>query len=385
MPELPEVEAARERLERLAKGKRISHVSAEEDSIVFSGVTHASFATAIEGKTVREVRRKGKQFYMVLESGPHPLFHFGMSGYSQTKGISAPTYKVPRAKSDPDEWPPKYMKTTITFADEDGTKVGEWAFCDARRLGRIKLIETEIPEEAQVLTCLGQDPLLDMISIEALATALGKRHAPIKAVLLDQNGPICGLGNWMVDEICYQSKIHPAHPSSALAPEEVTTLHTQILLVTTLAVEAKADAARFPKSWLFSARWGKGKKGKDTFVLPSGEETPLTFVTVGGRTSAVVTAVQKLPEGLSIKSRKRKATDEAAKNEGEEESSVVESKQNPMLSPHFGRKKTLPVPPDASPSKSPATKFELPSLASPTKTEPEKMARPRKSKAAKLD
>ncbi|KAL8279111.1 hypothetical protein RQP46_008569 [Phenoliferia psychrophenolica] len=155
MPELPEVEAARERLETLAKGKTIKHVAAHEDTIVFSGVTNASFATAIEGKVVKEVRRKGKQFYMVLESGPHTLFHFGMSGYSQTKGKSAPTYKVPRAKTDAAQWPPKYVKTVITFADSDGTVVGEWAFCDARRLGRIKLIESEIPEEADVLKSLG--------------------------------------------------------------------------------------------------------------------------------------------------------------------------------------------------------------------------------------
>lgn len=40
---------------------------------------------------------------------------------------------------------------------------------------------------------------------------------------------------------------------------------------------------------------------------PSGEETPLTFITVGGRTSCVVEAVQTLPEGLVIKTRKRKA------------------------------------------------------------------------------
>lgn len=49
-----------------------------------------------------------------------------------------------------------YLKTVITFADADGLEVGEWAFCDARRLGRIKLIDAEVPEEAEVLRILGE-------------------------------------------------------------------------------------------------------------------------------------------------------------------------------------------------------------------------------------
>lgn len=64
------------------------------------------------------------------------------------------------------------------------------------------------------LSTSGADPFLDMPSVEVLAAALSKRHAPIKAVLLDQNGvsfgprissaeltspllsqPLCGIGS----------------------------------------------------------------------------------------------------------------------------------------------------------------------------------------------
>lgn len=116
---------------------------------------------------------------MVLDSGPHPLFHFGMAGYSQTKGESGPSYRVPRATTDPLEWPPKYAKVSfpqigaeiselvltskiflilqvcITFSDADGKEVGKWAFSDARRLGRVKLITAEVPEEGETLSSLG--------------------------------------------------------------------------------------------------------------------------------------------------------------------------------------------------------------------------------------
>lgn len=168
---------------------------------------------------------------MILSSPPYPIFHFGMSGIAHVRGSPSPVYRVPRSKHVDEEWPPKYMKCCLTLRGEDGTE-SEWAFCDPRRLGRIKLVDCDEGEvenlkplsdlgalllvkltRDQQLTfeisssCTGRDPLLDMPPLETLSTALLKRHAPIKAVLLDQNGPLCGIGNYMVDEILYQSAI----------------------------------------------------------------------------------------------------------------------------------------------------------------------------------
>lgn len=78
-------------------------------------------------------------------------------------------------------------QVVLTFEDvESGEEVGEWAFCDARRLGRLKLADAEDPETVAPLSTLGADPLLAMPTVEALAPLLLKRKAPIKAVLLDQ-------------------------------------------------------------------------------------------------------------------------------------------------------------------------------------------------------
>jgi formamidopyrimidine-DNA glycosylase len=51
-----------------------------------------------------------------------------------------------------------------------------------------------------------------------------------------------------------------------------------------------AESEKFPEHWLFKHRWGKGKKNKPS-ALPNGEK--IVFLTVGGRTSAVVPSVQK--------------------------------------------------------------------------------------------
>lgn len=141
-------------------------------------------------------RKAAKHLFLklVLDSPPHPIFHFGMSGMAHVRGQASPVYRVPRAKSPGDSaWPPeKYCKLAITFESGDGS-IGEWAFCDPRRLGRIKLVDADESDLLKVppLGDLGADPLLDMPSVEVLAAAFAARSAPIKAVLLDQNGVRC--------------------------------------------------------------------------------------------------------------------------------------------------------------------------------------------------
>lgn len=60
--------------------------------------------------------------------------------------------------------------------------------------------------------------------------------------------------------------------------------------VCSTSIDVLADSEKFPEHWLFKHRWGKGKKNQPS-VLPNGDK--ITFLTVGGRTSAVVPAVQK--------------------------------------------------------------------------------------------
>lgn len=128
---------------------------------------------------------------MVLaDSTLHPVLHFGMSGMAHVRGQPSPVYRVPRSASPAEDWPPKYMKAAIVFEDPATGETSDWAFCDPRRLGRIKLVEADEGEVERhpPLSELGADPLLDMPSVDVLRTALARRNAPIKAVLLDQNG-----------------------------------------------------------------------------------------------------------------------------------------------------------------------------------------------------
>lgn len=72
--------------------------------------------------------------------------------------------------------------------------------------------------------------------------------------------------------------------------DQIKALHSAIHYVCSTSIGVLADSEKFPEHWLFKHRWGKGKKNQPA-VLPNGDK--ITFLTVGGRTSAVVPTVQK--------------------------------------------------------------------------------------------
>ena len=92
------------------------------------------------------------------------------------------------------------------------------------------------------------------------------------------------------DEIMYDARMHPEQYSNTLSAAQILQLHKSIHYVCGLAVETLADSNKFPEEWLFKHRWTKGKKDAVT-TLPNGSK--FVFLTVGGRTSAVVPSVQK--------------------------------------------------------------------------------------------
>lgn len=88
----------------------------------------------------------------------------------------------------------------------------------------------------------------------------------------------------------YHAKVHPEQYSNTLSDDQIKEIHSSINCVCSTALDVLADSEKFPEHWLFKHRWGKGKKDQPA-VLPNGDK--ITYLKVGGRTSAVVPAVQK--------------------------------------------------------------------------------------------
>ncbi|KAJ7151527.1 Formamidopyrimidine-DNA glycosylase N-terminal domain-containing protein [Mycena filopes] len=314
MPELPEVERAKNLINRVATGKVIQRVETAEDPIVFAGTTHTEFAEELTGRTVESAERYGKVFYLNLSVGngksKMPVLHFGMTGMLQVKGELATYYKeTPRTAST--DWPPRFMKFILHLVDPDGESGAtavQLAFLDARRLGRIRLCESPLTEPP--ISELGFDPILSMPSTEDFKPQVLKRSCPIKALLLDQSFS-AGVGNWVADEILYNARVHPEQRSNTLTDEQLIAVYDQISNVCKTAVSVDADDKKFPEHWLFKHRWGKGKKTAHTLKLPTGEPATIKWITVGGRTSAFVAELQILGgPGKKLNRGKRKAKED---------------------------------------------------------------------------
>lgn len=279
MPELAEVETVCRLMRRILVGKRIKRVEVTADTLVFQA-SRKNIEDALVGRTVRSIGRRGKTFWIEL-SGPGPTVyaHLGMTGWIRevgTEGVRLQGHGD--APFDDETGRPRFLKLRI----EAGGKAV--AFTDARRIGRIWL-GPEPADEPRVKR-LGRDAYTDLPKAAELAAVFARRRIPIKALLLAQN-VLAGLGNWLVDEVLYQSRISPKRAASSLDKREVAALRRAIASVVKKAVDVGADHAKFPRTWLFEHRWGGGRGSQQI----GGHR--ILREEVGGRTTAWVPALQK--------------------------------------------------------------------------------------------
>jgi formamidopyrimidine-DNA glycosylase len=158
-------------------------------------------------------------------------------------------------------------------------------FSDPRQFGRILF------HQGKDHPAWWRDRPASILSKEFTVKSAGDflaRHgrAPIKAVLLKQNG-FPGVGNWMADEILWQSKINPSRLAGKLSPADVKKLHGKIQYVCriSMATVGKNDGD-LPKNWFFHHRWEKGGSCPD-------DGAGLLRAEVGGRTTCWCPSCQK--------------------------------------------------------------------------------------------
>jgi formamidopyrimidine-DNA glycosylase len=159
-------------------------------------------------------------------------------------------------------------------------------FSDPRQFGRVRFHAGKTAPDWWAdlpVSVLSKD-----FSLEHMRAFLDRHgKAPLKAVLLSQAG-FPGVGNWMADEILWQSKIHPARKPNTLSAADTKTLHKSVRLICTEAMRIVGkDWGDLPKDWLFKYRWKRGGKCPRC-------KAPLEHATIGGRTTCWCPRDQKL-------------------------------------------------------------------------------------------
>lgn len=270
MPELPEVESARQFVLDHCYGAQVAEVVVLEagggprDGL-FDEIVHESgpeeLIAAVKDKNLVGSGRKGKQLWFQFSATPKGskrianstsiavLFHFGMTGAFVLRGKPYPQYQ--RFSVSP-SWPPKFTKLQLIFSNGESL-----AFCDPRRLGRIKLRED--PLHSMPVMKLAPDPINDDLTEQYLKSRLSNFSSAIKTVLLDQEKVCCGIGNWVADEVLHMARIHPNTRSNELSDDNIRSLQASINLVLKTAVSARGNADLFPRDWIFHNRWGRSR------------------------------------------------------------------------------------------------------------------------------
>ncbi|MGA3488327.1 bifunctional DNA-formamidopyrimidine glycosylase/DNA-(apurinic or apyrimidinic site) lyase [Micromonosporaceae bacterium DT55] len=189
MPELPEVETVRQGLAQWVVDRRIARVEVRHPRAVrrhLPGPAH--FAAALAGRTITDVRRRGKYLWLPLDSGDAVIGHLGMSGQL-----------LLQPPQTPDE---KHLRVRFGF-DDDGP---ELRFVDQRTFGGLMLSEggAELPAE---IAHIARDPMDPLFSDAAFAAGLRRRRTEVKRALLDQT-LISGVGNIYADEALWRARLH---------------------------------------------------------------------------------------------------------------------------------------------------------------------------------
>ncbi len=206
MPELPEVENARQVVEQ-ALHRRIVEID-DRDSFVCRPHLPGEIASALIGGQLTAAHRQGKSMWCDTvtatgSEGPRLGIHLGMGGrmYVSPAGSGADhSGGDPFLLSGPAD-KPEWTRFRLRFADG-----GELRLFDKRRLGRVRLEPN--------IAALGPDA--EHISRQDFRDRVGRGTAPIKARLLDQ-AVLAGIGNLLADEVLWHAQMSPQRPAKELS------------------------------------------------------------------------------------------------------------------------------------------------------------------------
>jgi formamidopyrimidine-DNA glycosylase len=224
VPELPEVETVRRRLEPVLVGRTFERVEIFDPRLT-RPFDRVEVAAELEGERVAAVDRRGKYLIVRFETGRALLIHLRMTGNVLHVGAGSPL------AAD------RHRHAVVKL--DDGSDI---VYRDVRRFGTWLLAE---PDEIEpyLAARLGREPLAAAFTTKRLAEALENRRAPVKAAILDQRR-LAGVGNIYADEALWRARIHPQRPACELDVDELRALHRGIRAALKAGIERQGATLR---------------------------------------------------------------------------------------------------------------------------------------------
>ena len=267
MPELPEVEVTRRRLERELVGNSFKEVVLRVKKLRLP--VPEDLEQLLSGRVVRAIERRGKYLLFDCEVG-WLLVHLGMTGFLRLlRGISPP------GKHD-----------HLDFFFTDGQLL---RFYDPRKFG-IVIWLTGDPQLHPLLADIGPEPLGSGFDAAYLFDATRGRKVAIKQLVMN-SAVVAGVGNIYANESLFRSRIRPDRAAGSLTLRECTVLAVTIREVLEGSIVdgdtcqvAEEAVAYYPQDFSVYGRGGKPCPSCDM---------PLEEIRLGGRSTVFCRSCQE--------------------------------------------------------------------------------------------
>jgi len=214
MPELPEVET-------VVRGLRKSVLNRQIRKALYCAphlqkINTRGFARNLRGHRISAINRIGKNIFMGLDNNALIWVHLRMTG----------RFLIVKNSMEID----CHNHLIIEFSDD----VNKLVFRDVRKFGQFVYIPAKKRDHFFDELNIGIDAL--QISGDQFVKAVKSRNRMIKPLLLDQS-IVAGLGNIYVDEILFQSRVHPRQISSGISKHKLIRMHDNMHKTLRFAIE----------------------------------------------------------------------------------------------------------------------------------------------------
>jgi len=266
MPELPDIVVYIEALNKRIIGHKLDGVRLGSPFLLRTAVPTIS---AVESKTVSELKRLGKRICIGLEGDLWLVFHLMIAGRLHWKAKSTPERDAAQSPKKA-RLPPK--RDLAAFEFDSGTL----SLTEAGTQRRASLHLFEGQNNLRLLDRGGVelfprpegDRLGEFIDLRAFVSVLQSENHTLKRALTDPR-LFSGIGNAYSDEILWQARLSPVKLTQRLTDEELERLHDATSKTLTFWVERLREEAgdRFPEK-VTAFREGMAVHGRYKQICP---------------------------------------------------------------------------------------------------------------------
>jgi formamidopyrimidine-DNA glycosylase len=213
MAELPELTILQRQMHKALTGRRIASVEITQPKCLNVPIKTAT--TALSGKRIASVTRRGKWLSLNLEPQLHVLLNLGMGADLWHRRRGAP--------------PPAKYQLGIALDDGSGFTCRFWWF------GHVHLLTPpQLPKHRHTAR-LGPSPL-EVSPGDLIELARRFPRSTAKGLILDQE-KLSGIGNAYAHDVLWKAGIHPQRKLVTLSDADLTRYHAAIRYVMRRAMD----------------------------------------------------------------------------------------------------------------------------------------------------